>query len=53
MDLGGKNVSFEEGFDFVIEDATEDLGGQRGASFKSRNSFRYDRPQGHQYMFES
>ena len=26
MDLGGKNVSFEEGFDFVIEDATEDLG---------------------------
>ena len=25
MDLGGKCVSFEEGFDFVIEEATEDL----------------------------
>ena len=25
MDLGVKHVSFEEGFDFVIEDATEDL----------------------------
>ena len=25
MDLGGKCVSFEEGFDFVIEKATEDL----------------------------
>ena len=26
MDLGAKYVSFEEGFDFVIEEATEDLG---------------------------
>ena len=26
MDLGVKYVSFEEGFDFVIEEATEDLG---------------------------
>ena len=25
VDLGAKYVSFEEGFDFVIEDATEDL----------------------------
>ena len=25
MDLGGKCVSFEEGFDFVIQEATEDL----------------------------
>ena len=25
MDMGGKYVSFEEGFDFVIEEATEDL----------------------------
>ena len=25
VDLGGKYVSFEEGFDFVIEEATEDL----------------------------
>ena len=25
VDLGGKCVSFEEGFDFVIEEATEDL----------------------------
>ena len=26
MDMGVKYVSFEEGFDFVIEEATEDLG---------------------------
>ena len=26
MDLGAKYASFEEGFDFVIEEATEDLG---------------------------
>ena len=26
MDLGAKYVSFEEGFDFVIEEATYDLG---------------------------
>ena len=26
MHLGVKYVSFEEGFDFVIEEATEDLG---------------------------
>ena len=25
LDLGAKYVSFEEGFDFVIEEATEDL----------------------------
>ena len=25
MDPGGKCVSFEEGFDFVIDEATEDL----------------------------
>ena len=25
VDLGGKCVSFEEGFDFVIEEATKDL----------------------------
>ena len=25
VDLGAKYVSFEEGFDFVIEDATKDL----------------------------
>ena len=30
MDLRGKCVSFEEGFDFVIEEATEDLHDEHG-----------------------
>ena len=30
MDLGGKYVSFEKGFDFIIEEATEDLQDEQG-----------------------
>ena len=53
MDLGAKYVSFEEGFDFVIEGSHGRSTGRTYANFRSGNSCRYNRPQGHQYMFES
>ena len=49
MDLGAKYVSFKEGIDFVIEDATKDLGDREAliSNMEIANSCMYNRPQGH------
>ena len=53
VDMRAKYVSFEEGFDFVIEDDTEDLTRLTNVRVIFGNSCTYNRPQGHQYMFEN
>ena len=49
MDLGAKYVSFKKGIDFVIEDATKDLGDREAliSNMEIANSYMYNRPQGH------